>query len=256
MAEGDTIHRVARRLHAALAGRVTDEVRAPSQRTAGAGWPERLEGRSVRAVHAYGKHLMLRFEGELTLHSHLRMTGSWQLSHAGARWHRGRSRAWLALRCGATEAVQFDGPVLELLSEAVVRRRLAALGPDILASEFDARRALSRLRTEDPTRSLGEALLGQRAVAGIGNVWKSEACFAAGVDPWRSVAEVSDAQVLTVLEYAREHMRRSACGGIGMRPHAVYRRAGRPCPRCGAPLTGRGQGEHNRVTYWCQACQS
>jgi endonuclease VIII len=256
--EGDTIHHAANRIRPLLAGRVPDEIRTPHPRFARDRWPERLAGRAVEAVDAHGKHLLLRFEGGLAIHSHLRMTGLWGTYRDGERWRRSARRAWLVLRAGGGEAVQFDGPVLELLSAARVRNdpRLAHLGPDILAPELDEARFLRRLREDDPTRAIGDALLDQRTIAGIGNIWKSEGCFAARVDPWRAAGAVSDAEAVAIVRAARERMQVSAREGFQSRLVQVYDRAGRACPRCGAPVRARRQGDGNRSTYWCPTCQT
>src|SRR5205814_2099218 len=139
------------------------------------------------------------FEGDLVLHSHLGMSGVWGIYRPGRRWGRSPSRAWLVLRSRGHDVVQFDGPLLELTTESRIRfdQRLAALGPDVLAPEFDGARFIARLRADDPTRTIGDALLDQRNVAGIGNIWKAEGCWEASVDPWRRVAAVSDAEALT-----------------------------------------------------------
>lgn len=257
MPEGDTIHHAARRIRAVLEGRVPAEVLVPQARHRLERWPERLAGRPVRAVDAHGKHLFIRFHGGLTLHSHLRMSGLWSVRRAGDRWPRSRRRAWLVLRAAGHEVVQFDGPVLELMPDHRTRSdpRLAALGQDVLGSSFDDARFLSRLRADDPGRPIGDALLDQRTVAGIGNLWKCEACFAAGIDPWRRVQQVSDPEALSLVMFARENMPQSAKDGFIARPSAVYRRAGRPCLRCGTEIRRRGQWEDNRLTYWCPRCQ-
>jgi endonuclease VIII len=263
MPEGDTIHRAAARLGAVLTGRQPEEIRTPSPRLSAAGWPERLAGMSVSTVDAHGKHLFIRFDGGLTIHSHLRMTGSWAVYPVGAHALGGTGRrrparpAWLAIRCGEQEAVQFDGPVLELMSDTRARTdpRLAALGPDVIGETFDDRLFLRRLREDDPTRPIGDALLDQRTVAGIGNMWKAESFFAAGVDPWRPTVEVPDEQALAVVAFARERMSRAVREGPMSRPHEVYRRAGEPCPRCGTRIRQRGQWENNRLTFWCPGCQ-
>jgi len=186
------------------------------------------------------------------------MTGAWDVYREGERWRRSRRRAWLVLRCDGCEVVQFDGPVLELMNDARTRSdsRLAALGPDVLGESFDACVFIARLREEDPARAIGEALLNQRTVAGIGNVWKAECCFALGVDPWRALGEVADEEARALVGFAREHMRTSAREGFRARPRAVYGRAGQRCPRCGTAIRRRGQGQNNRVTYWCPGCQS
>jgi endonuclease VIII len=255
--EGDTIHHAAARIRSVLQGRVPEEILTPHPRHHFARWPQRLAGSAVQAVDAHGKHLFLRFDGGLTVHSHLRMTGMWGVYREGERWRRARRRAWLVLRCNGCEVVQFDGPVLELMSDARTRSdpRLGALGQDVLGESFDTGAFIARLREDDPTRPIGDALLDQRTVAGIGNVWKAECCFALGVDPWRALAEVGDEEALALVGFAREHMRTSAREGLRARPRAVYNRAGQPCPRCGATIRARGQGESNRVTYWCPGCQ-
>ncbi len=257
MPEGDTIHAVARRV-AALVGRPIVTIETPQPRHALDRWPERLGGRVVRAVDAHGKHLFVRFEGDLTLHSHLRMTGKWGVYRRGERWRRSPRRAWLVIRTEQHEVVEFDGPVLELMTESRARfdHRLAGLGPDVLAEECDERLFLARLREDDPTRPIGDALIEQRTLAGIGNLWKVEGCFAAGVDPWRRTGDVSDAEALAIVHAVRPAMRRSSLDGKQTRFRRIYGRAGAPCPRCGTPIRARGQGDDDRTTYWCPGCQS
>jgi len=256
MPEGDTIHHAARRIRPLVEGLVP-EIEHPSPRLRGERWPQKLDGRHVQAVDAHGKHLFVRFDGGLTVHSHLRMTGAWGTYRDGQRWRRTARRAWLVLRTERGEVVQFDGPVLELLTESRARfdRRLAELGPDILAGELDEVRFLARLREHDPTRPIGEALLDQRTIAGIGNLWKCEGCFAAGIDPWRATGDIADDEALAILRETRPRMRQSALDGRQDAHRVIYAQAGRPCPRCGEPICGRGQGEDNRITYWCPGCQ-
>ena len=257
MPEGDTIHHAASRIRPVLEGQVPEEIQTPQPRHAMDRWPARLAGRAVRAVDAYGKHLFLRFEGDLVLHSHLGMTGAWSVYDAGQRWRRGASRAWLVLRSSDREVVQFGGPTLELMSERRVRTdpRLALLGPDILGERFDMEAVIRRLRSADAARPVGDALLDQRSLAGIGNIWKSESCFAAGVEPWRGLGATEDDELRAILGFARENMRESARAGFSARPRAVYRRAGEACPRCPGRIRSAGQGDQNRTTYWCPECQ-
>ena len=257
MPEGDTILHAARRVGGALVGKEILAIETPQPRHLHDRWPERLAGRAVRSVDSHGKHLFVRFEGDITLHSHLRMGGKWGVYRRGERWRRSPRRAWLVVRTAEHEVVQFDGPVLELMTESRTRfdQRLAALGPDILGETFDEAAFLRRLRSDDPTRGIGDALLDQRNVAGIGNIWKCESCFAAGIDPWRA--------------RGRGHgrggrpdraLRAPADAGLGgtrrrrIKPR-VYERAGRPCPRCGTLVQARGQGDDNRTTFWCPGCQ-
>jgi endonuclease VIII len=258
MPEGDTIHYAANRIRPILEGHVPDELLTPHPRFRVDRWPERLAGRAVTSVDAHGKHLFLRFEDGLVLHSHLRMSGSWGTYLRGERWRRSPRRAWLVARRGSGEVVQFDGPVLELMTAARARgdRRIALLGPDIIKPDFDEDEVLRRLRHDDPTRPIGDALLDQRTIAGIGNLWKVEGCWLAGVDPWRRTAEVTDEEVLRIVRGIRPLMQESAMHGMQDAYRTIYGTAGRPCPRCGARIRQRGQWDDNRPTYWCEGCQA
>jgi endonuclease-8 len=251
MAEGDTILRTARRIEAALGGQVlTAAARNGRARAAGV---ERIGGHRLERVETRGKHLLLHF-GDLVLHSHLGMGGSWHVYRRGARWRKPASSAWMTLSGEEAEAVQFGGPTLRLLSAKQLRRdpTLSRLGPDILAPAFDPKTVRARLHGV-PERELGEALLDQRLIAGIGNIFKSEACFAARVNPWRKIGKLEDSDLAGVLTAGQRLMRESVERG---RPgRAVYRRAGQPCPACGTPIAARGQGDANRRTYWCPRCQ-
>jgi endonuclease-8 len=257
MPEGDTIHYAANRIRPVLAGHVPDEIRTPHPRFGRDRWPERLAGRAVTSVDAHGKHLFLRFDGGLTIHSHLRMSGAWRV--LGVPYRTGRA-VWLVLRRGDRAVLQLSGPVLELMTESRARfdQRLARLGPDILAPELDAERFLRRLREDDPTRPIGDALLDQRTIAGIGNMWKVEGCFEAGIDPWRPTGTVSDEEALAIVQACRPRMQMSALDGRQDRFRRIYGATGRPCPRCGpvARIRARGQGDGNRTTYWCPSCQT
>jgi endonuclease-8 len=250
MAEGDTILRAARRLDAALVGE-TVAASAPNPRGRAARI-ERLDGRRLETVEPHGKNLVLRF-GDLALHSHMGMNGSWHVYPRGARWRKPRGSAWAVLAGERAEAVQFGGPTLRLLPSSRLSRdpQLARLGPDILAPEPDFETIEANLRRA-PARGLGDALLDQALVAGIGNIFKSEACFRARLDPWQPVGEVADEDLRAVLEAARSLM--LAAVESGRHDHAVYR-ARRPCPGCGRRIASRGQGDANRTTYWCPSCQ-
>jgi endonuclease-8 len=258
MPEGDTIHYAANRIRPVLEGQVPDAIRTPHPRHAKDRWPERLHGRAVTDVTAHGKHLFLRFGDDLTIHSHLRMTGSWRVHPEGQRWARAPRRAWLVITKDDNNVVQFDGPVLELMTETRRRfdRRLALLGPDIIKDDFDADEVVRRARADDPTRGLGDALLDQRIVAGIGNLWKAEGCWLAELDPWRSLQDVSDDELHRVLDELRPRMQESARDGNQARHRKIYNNTGRACPRCGTRITSRGQGDDNRTTYWCPGCQT
>ena len=260
MPEGDTIHVVASRLHAALAGqRLTrSDLRVPRLATVDLG------GRTVADVTARGKHLLMRVEGGLTLHSHLRMDGAWYLHHPGERWRGGPD--WEVRAVLATEpwiAIGYRLPVLELFATGEERERLGHLGPDPLADDWDADEALRRL-TADPERSISDALLDQRVIAGIGNVWRCEICFLRGLDPDVPVREVKDPPALVALVKrmfeANRHTGGHVTTGDPRRGHShyVYGRGGMPCRRCGTRIQRRAMtmGEDGeRVTYWCPSCQ-
>jgi endonuclease VIII len=243
MPEGDSLHRAARKLQVLVGERVG--VEAPHPRAAAQRVAERLDGRKLLGVEAVGKNLLLSFEGGLVLRSHLRMTGRWQVVKEGARRV---GSPWLVLRGGGHEAVLWNGPVLELSARGALR-----LGPDILADPADLDRMVANLRREHPSRELGDALLDQRLVAGIGNIWKAESLWQAQVSPWRHLGDVTDSELRRVLGEAARLMRASLEQRSDGR--AVYRRTGRPCPRCATPIRSRGQGDDNRTAYWCPGCQ-
>jgi endonuclease-8 len=175
------------------------------------------------------------------------MRGRWQvLERNGPSTRRGMP--WLVLRGESAEAILWHGPVLEL-DDTHVRR----LGPDILADPPDLEEMLERIRAADPSLAVGEAVLDQRLVAGIGNMWRAEALWRAQVSPWARLGELSDDDLRRILSEAAQLMRRSLDSGL--RQRAAYRQAGRPCPRCGTPIASRGQGDANRIAYWCPGCQ-
>ena len=255
MAEGDTIHRTARALQEALGDRPIGDVALPSPRS-----PlqrqrrrvDRLRGATVERAEARGKHLLLHFDRGLVLHSHLGMRGSWRISKAGAASDRG---AWVVLSGPDAAAAQIGGSRLALLTAAEARSdlRLRSLGPDVLSPEFRAATGVAVLRATPQSRELGEALLDQQVLAGIGNIYKSEGCWSARVDPWLRLSELDDAQIQRVVTEIAALMRYGV--EMGRPPRSIYRRAGQSCPRCGARISSRGQGDANRRTYWCESCQ-
>jgi endonuclease-8 len=241
--EGDSLHRAARRLQPLVGQRL--EVESPNPRAQATGVAARIDGRVLESVEAVGKNLLLRFEGGLVVRSHLRMTGRWRVEP------RGKARIglpWLVLRGEELEGVLWNGPVLTLESRSVSR-----LGQDVLAQDFDVEAAVARLRGA-PDHWLGEALQNQRLVAGIGNMWMAEALWTIQVSPWLRVGEAGDDVLGAAVETARRLMQDALSTG---RPgRQVYRRAGRPCLRCGAIVRSRGQGDANRTAYWCPGCQA
>ncbi|MGH2933280.1 MAG: DNA-formamidopyrimidine glycosylase family protein [Gaiellaceae bacterium] len=240
MPEGDSLHRAARSLQVLVGQEVG--VETPHPRAAAKRIAERLDGRVLESVEAVGKNLLLRFAGGPVLRSHLRMTGRWRVEPRGAAR---TGRPWLVLRGAEHEAVLWNGPVLEL-------DKPTRTGRDILAAEPDYAAIQARLRS-DPARELGDALLDQRLVAGIGNIWRAEALWAARVSPWSPVGEVGDAELRAVLEAAHELMSSSVEGARPLR--RAYRRTGRPCARCGTPIRAHAQGDGARIAYWCPGCQ-
>jgi endonuclease-8 len=259
VAEGDTIHRNAARIEAALGDTPLQAAVAPNPRSRlrlQAARLSSLSGRRLERADAHGKHLFLRFEGQLTLHCHQGVTGSWHVYERDAWRRRPLDSAWVVLSTATATAAEFGGPRLALRTEAELRAdpRLRSLGPDLLAPEFTSERGVSALRAVDQARELGDALLDQRVIAGIGNVYKAEGCFAVRVSPWKRLHRLSDEHVDQVVLETTRLMRAGLERERG--PRAVYRRAGRPCPRCGQRIRSRGQGDANRITYWCPGCQA
>jgi endonuclease-8 len=243
--EGDALHRAAARLQVLVGERV--EATSPNPRAQLTGVARAVDGRVLESVEAVGKNLLLRFEGGITVRSHLRMmNGRWRVARPLPRARRGLP--WLVLRTPEWEATQWNGPVLSLDAS---RTRL--LGPDLLADTTSVDEVVARLRRADPRRILGEALVDQRVVAGIGNMWLAELLWQARVSPWLPVGDATDEELRVALAWARDAMRRAVVGRRAR--HAVYRSAGRPCPRCGVAVRSRGLGDMNRTAYWCPGCQ-
>ena len=265
MPEGDTIFRTAEVIRAALVGRRITAARAqprPGLRRV----PDLslLVGTVVDRVEARGKHLLIGFSNGLTVRTHLRMSGSWHRYRPGEPWRRPVREASAILETAESVAVAFNTPVVELLTDAALRRSrpLRELGPDLLGREFDEAEALHRLRERDEEQ-LGNALLDQRAVAGIGNVYKSEVAFLEGLDPWAPAGAFTDDELSAALRTARRLLRANTRGGArvttgsGARGEGlwVYGRTGRPCRRCATTIRQARQGELARSTYWCPRCQ-
>jgi endonuclease-8 len=255
MPEGDTIFRAARTLNRALAGRTVTRFDSVFSRLTRIDEDERIPGRTIERVDARGKHLLIWFSGDLVLRTHMRMHGSWHIYRPGERWQRPRADMRIVIGTPDYEAVAFSVPVAELTSARELERAepMRILGPDILAEQFDAAEVVRRIEAMRDVE-IGDALLDQSAVAGIGNIFKSESLSAARVNPFTRVGELSRADIERIVDAARRLMRASAT----QRPagSSVYGRAGRPCRRCGTIISRRKQGEHARITYWCARCQA
>jgi endonuclease-8 len=253
MPEGDTVWYTAHRLDEALAGRTLTrtDFRVPRLATA------TLTGQLITEVVPRGKHLLARTSGGLTVHTHLRMDGSWRVTPAAERVpdsHRIR----LILANEDWQATGYQLGVVELLRTNAEQRVTGQLGPDLLGPDWDADEAVRRL-TADKERPIGEALLDQRNLAGIGNVYKSEVLFLSGISPWTPAGAVADLTAVAelarkLLDANKDRTRRTTTAST--RPGEetwVYGRRGRACRRCDTAI--RSQGQQDRVTYWCPRCQ-
>lgn len=259
MPEGDTVWLSAKNLRAAIAGDVLTQTdfRVPKLATAD------LSGRRVLEVVPRGKHMLTRLEGGTTLHTHFKMTGTWRIFSPRQRWTGGPDHEIrIVLRTDRKTAVGFRIPVIEILATSDEDSVVGHLGPDLLGPDWDAEEAVRRMR-EQPDREVGQALLDQRNLAGIGNMYKAEVLFLMGVDPWTRVGAVEKLERMValaqkVLYINREHWPQVTTGN--MRPgqdHYVFERTGAPCRRCGTAIKSAMQGEppYDRITYWCPSCQ-
>ncbi|MEA2645490.1 MAG: endonuclease [Chloroflexota bacterium] len=257
MPEGDTIWRAAAALCNRVGGKVVREARP--------GALARLAGRRLTAVEPTGKHLLMRFEGRLVLHTHMRMRGSWHLYSPGQRWRLPANQARAVLRFDDSVAVLFNAQVIELLPDLTPQAPAATgllphLGPDILADDFDVDAVVTRVREAEARPgaplAIGDALLDQRVCAGIGNIYKCESLWLRRLDPWTPTVHLDDPALAEVYAAARRLMKAALPGFGGPRQQrAVHARGGRPCPRCGTPVRVRAQGPHARLTYHCPGCQ-
>ncbi len=270
MPEGHVSHRNAGLWQERLTGHVVREARSRDPRALALGIPGRLEGDAVTGAEARGKHHLMRFASGRVLHTHLRMTGVWRLVPAGRPVR--STGLTLMLRFDHATAVLYSCQGIRLLEPGEpLPPGIRALGPDLLHQATDpAGDTVAALRAIDPGREVGEAVMDQRVVAGIGNVYKSETLFLAGVDPWRPVGSLTDAEAAAIGTIACDLLHRGVAepgsittydppGRVWGRPRGekwVYRRAREQCRRCGTPVRSRGQGDDNRTTYWCPTCQT
>ncbi|HEX2150028.1 MAG TPA: DNA-formamidopyrimidine glycosylase family protein [Actinomycetota bacterium] len=259
MPEGDTVFRAARSMHKALAGRMltSTDFRVPQYATAD------LTGQIVTEVVPRGKHMLTRTDDGVTLHTHFKMEGSWHLYKPGTKWGGGPAHeVRVVLQNAEWSAVGYRLPIVQLLPTSDEDQAVGHLGPDLLGPDWDLDAAVTRL-LDKPDTSIAEALLDQRNLAGIGNLYKAETLFLRGVHPWTPVAAVRDLPALValaqkLLKANTRHWAQATTGNTarGQR-HWVFERAGQPCRRCGTPILSAMQGDPavERITYWCPACQ-
>jgi len=271
MPEGDTIFRAARSLHKVLAGHVVTRFQTAYAHIERVNVDTPIVGRTIDKCESAGKHLLIRFSGDLILRTHMRMNGSWHIYRPGERWQRPRHEMRIVLATATYVAVAFAVPVAEFVDATVIEREgpVAELGPDVLSTTFDAAEAVARLQDRGDFE-IADALLDQRALAGIGNVFKSEILFAARVSPFTPVHLLDAGALDRIVAIAQRQLRANvgeadtvaAAGGRRttnrLDPSArlfVYGRRGLPCRRCGTPIQRAKQGPDARSTYWCERCQ-
>jgi endonuclease-8 len=278
MPEGDTIYRAARALNRALGGKIVTGFETALAPLARVNDDSPIAGRTIEKVEARGKWCLIHFSGDLILVTHMLMSGSWHIYHTGERWRMGRSHMRVVIRTADFEAIAFNVPIAEFHTARSLERytQIPKLGPDVLSEEFTVESGAKRLAeyaAANPHVEIAVALLNQRVLAGLGNVYKSEVAFAAGVNPFRAVSTITSREMETMVEFAQRYMQANVLDGSGdgivtyfgnRRTTGnsnrddrlwVYGRQGEECRRCGAAIMMRKQGEQARSTYWCPQCQ-
>ena len=271
MPEGDNIFRTARTLQKALGGKTVTAFETALAALARVNDESPIVARTVDRVESRGKWCLIFFSGDLILATHMRMSGSWHIYRPGERWQIRRNRMRVAITCGDFQTVAFDVPVAEFLTSRSLARHqeIARLGPDILDSGFTAEQGIAALRSwaaSHPDDEVGNALLNQRVLAGLGNVYKSEVAFAAGVHPFRRLSTLTQREIQSLLDFANRYMRenvrdnadpgRRTTNSMNREERLwVYGRQGKECRRCGAIIAMRRQGQGARSTWWCPSCQ-
>lgn len=261
MPEGDAVYRFAARIRDAIEGEVITAARSGGPgRTPKV---DRLVGATCTSVSTHGKNLIVAFDNGLALRGHLRMYGTWEVYTHGQPWRRHPSQARLVLETRSSVLVNFSAPVIELHEERAIPslRPIATLGPDLLADDFDPAEACRRFR--DPLlagMTIGDAIMDQQVMAGVGNIWKHETLFRTKINPWLRVRELSDAELQAIVDMARDLLRASAGLPGTLTKHGrpasyVYARGGQPCRRCFTRIRSATQGQDVRRTAWCPACQ-
>jgi endonuclease-8 len=261
MPEGDTLHRTAHTLARVLAGQRLVRVRSSVPAIAQA----ELAGHVVEAVTAQGKNLLVRFDDGRVLHTHLKMRGSWHVYRPGERFQRPEQQARVVLEVADALAVCFAAPTVRLLAANVAKNDpyLNGLGPDLIPDEFDEARAVAGLQ-QLAELSIGEAVMTQTALSGIGNIYKSETLFVCRASPFQTVSELDRDALVRIVQTARELLRKNAVPGSAGRTttsgtrgqYWVYARSGQPCRVCGGTVRMQRQGALHRSTYYCPSCQN
>jgi len=278
MPEGDTIYRAARALQKALGGKVVTACETGLATLASVNDDSPLVGRTVEKVEARGKWCLIFFSGDLILLTHMLMSGSWHIYRTGEKWWQPKNRMRVAITCGDYQAVAFNVPIAEFLTARSLARnsQIPKLGPFILADEFSVEvgvEALRRRAASYPTDEIAVVLLNQRVLAGLGNVYKSEVAFVAGVNPFRPMNTIMEREMFAMVEASHKFMKANVLDGSGdaivtytgnrRTTHSmdmsdrlwVYGREGKECRRCGTNIMMRKQGDQARSTYWCPNCQ-
>ena len=267
MPEGDTIFRTAVVLRRVLAGQQVTGFEITAPKVSAAARREAIVGSVVDAVEANGKHLFITFgtPKRVVLHTHMKMSGSWHVYRPGERWWQPESEARVIIRTEAAVAPCFHPPIVELLieKELGLHRVVSQLGPDIIRDEFDLDEAIRRLRSNED-RDVATALLDQRAISGIGNVFKVEALFLARTSPWAQVRDLDDAKLREIVEHARTLIRLNRRGGerrtrfgLNVRERMwVDERAGLPCHVCGTMIESGWHPDEVRKSWFCRTCQN
>ena len=264
MPEGDTLYRIANRLRPILGGQEITHAHANPPRTGSMIDAASLLGQRIESVEAVGKHLLITFNDQRVLHSHLGMTGSWHIYAPREIWRKPARRAGIVLATRRHIAVNFSPKFLELVTDQAIRRNayLQRLGPDLMRRSTDVASILPRVR-EHIAAPIGEAVMNQTIAAGIGNIYKSESLFLARLNPWTRVGELSNQRLLDYFALAQQLMRKNRRGGERRTRFAsggpllwVYQRTKRPCLVCGTEIRVRRQGDQGRTTFWCTHCQA
>lgn len=278
MPEGDTIYRSARALQRAIGGKIVAGFETALAKIASVDDNTPITGRTITNIESRGKWLLIHFSGDLILATHMLMSGSWHLYHTGERWQMPRSRMRIVITTSDWQAVAFNVPVAEFYTARSLERsqQIPKLGPDILSADFTLQQGVERLKQyalKSPAAEVGTTLLNQRVLAGLGNVYKSEVAFSAGVHPFRAIGTLTPSEIERLVEFAHRYMKANVIDGKGdgivtysgnrRTTHAtdrrerlwVYGRHGQECRRCGATILMRRQGTGARSTYWCPECQ-